>query len=366
MKILIIGEFSSFARHLKNGFMGLGHDVTIIMKPDSFKKFKSDKNDVLYGYNLPLLGHPVKGSARLLTLYWSFRIWLKLRTYHKDAPDLIFVINSCFLSLDTLHSGVSIRFVEKQLTRGSKLIMSECGVTPADYYNNTDFWVKKGHQVKFEDRKYSFLLEKSHAIIPTCYTYYDNLMKYANYYRYDTGRVCHAIPLPITINKNCKIISCVNRRVVIFHGIIRPEEKGTPYILEAMKRLQEEMPERVECVCRGGIPYDEYIKLFDRVDILVDQTYGNGWGMNAMIGAMNGKCVLAPCGKENSENMGIQNIPFVQIGPDSTQIYNVLKELVLNPERIDAIKLASRQFAEEYCDSKIIAKRYLELVGLAQ
>ena len=122
------------------------------------------------------------------------------------------------------------------------------------------------------------------------------------------------------------------------------------------------MPDRVECVCEGGIPYDEYVKLFDRVDILVDQTYGNGWGMNALIGAMKGKCVLAPCGLENSANMGIPDIPFVQIGPDSELIYQTLRDLVLNPDKIDSIKVSSRNFVEKYCNSDIIARRYIDLV----
>ena len=38
MNILIIGEFSAFAKHLKNGFKKLGHQVTIVHAGDSFKK----------------------------------------------------------------------------------------------------------------------------------------------------------------------------------------------------------------------------------------------------------------------------------------------------------------------------------------
>jgi hypothetical protein len=55
----------------------------------------------------------------------------------------------------------------------------------------------------------------------------------------------------------------------------------------------------------------------------------------------------------------------VQIGPDSEQIYQTLKALVLNPERIDAIKEKSREFAVNHCETSHIAQRYLECVGLA-
>ena len=66
MNILIIGEFSGFAKHLKNGFRKLGHKVTVVMTPDSFKKIKGGDGDIVYGGNINLFGHPIKGTALLL------------------------------------------------------------------------------------------------------------------------------------------------------------------------------------------------------------------------------------------------------------------------------------------------------------
>ena len=221
-----------------------------------------------------------------------------------------------------------------------------------------------GRTISMHDARYDFLLQRSQVIIPTIYMYFDQLLAYSEIHPYDTAKVSHAIPLPITIDDKDSFRSCVGRRIVIFHGIIRPVAKGTPFIKDAMDRIQEEFPDQVECVCVGGLPYDEYVKLFDRVDILIDQTYCNGWGMNAAIGAMKGKCVLTSCGPENGENMGIPDIPFVQIGPDSDRIYEILKELVENPDRIDAIKVASRRFVENHCNSKLIATRYLDALHI--
>ena len=97
---------------------------------------------------------------------------------------------------------------------------------------------------------------------------------------------------------------------------------------------------------------------------MIDQTYFNGWGMNAAIGAMKGKCVLAPCGKECREDAALGEIPFVEIGPDAEQIYHSLKQLVENPQEIDKRKRASRKFVEQYCESSIVAKRFIEAIGL--
>ncbi len=363
MNILIVGEFSGFAKHLKNGFKKLGHHVTIVMAPDFFKKFHGDCDDIVYNTHWTFCGKTIKGSARLPHLFTSLRIRNKLnKRYHDKRPDLIIIINYSFLTTSIYKPGTPQSYIKKWIDKGAKVIMSECGSTPADCYNNQEFWRKRGKKMLLNDNRYTFLLNYSHAIVPTIYSYYDNLISYSKYYNFDIKKVHNCTPLPITIDKECNIQSCEGRKILIFHGIIRPIDKGTPFIIDAMKRLEKEMPDRVKCVARGGMPYDEYVKLFDEIDILVDQTYNNGWGMNAAIGAMNGKCVLAPCGPENSDNMGIPDIPFVRIGPDVEQIFEALKSLVLNSKRIDEIKIASRRFVEEYCECSIIAQKYLDIV----
>ncbi len=363
MNILIVGEFSGFAKHLKNGFKKLGHKVTIVMAPDFFKKFHGDSDDIVYNTHWTICGMTIKGSARLPHLFSSLQIRRKLnKRYYNQRPDLIIVINYSFLTTSIYKPGTPQSYIKRWIDKGARVIMSECGSTPADCYNNLDFWKKRGKTIVMNDSRYAFLLNYSHVIVPTAYTYYDNLISYSKYYSFDIKKIHNCIPLPITIDKDCNVQPCEGRPILIFHGIIRPVDKGTHFIIEAMKRLEKEMPDKVKCIAKGGMPYDEYVKLFDSIDILVDQTYNNGWGMNATIGAMNGKCVLTPCGPENSENMGIPDIPFVRIGPDSEQIYEVLKSLVTHPDRIYDIKLASRMFVEQYCESAIIAKQYLELL----
>lgn len=366
MNILIIGEFSGFAKHLKNGFETLGHRVIITLTGDGWKGFKPTGDDIFYGAKpMTFRGKNIRGTGRLRMPRENLRIQKELERLFPDGMDLIVCINYQFLSSFFLQEGVSLSYINKNLSKGTKLIMLECGASMAGFYYQKDWFETLGFDVKRkEETRYSFLLDKSDVIIPTTYGYYEQLIAYNNYHPFNIEKVSNSIPLPITIDKECVFNSCVERKIVIFHGVIRPMEKGTPFIQKAMERLQLEYPDKVECVCKGRMPYEEYVKLFDNVDILIDQTYGNGWGINAILGAMKGKCVLAPCGPENAENMGIPEIPFVQIGPDSEQIYQTLKSLVLNPYKIDDIKKKSRDFAIKYCESSIIAQRYIEAVGL--
>lgn len=368
MNILIVGEFSAFAKHLKNGFTKLGHDVCIIHDGDGFKKIKPDRDDIFTQYkDVSVFGKTIPHSLALLSFFHRWRLERNIKKrFNNEFIDLIIVINYRFLSYGFFSVGVSQKFLKKNIKRGSKLIKTACGGDPAfrmTYPELMEIWGFNQH-LDENDKRFFFLLEHANCIIPTIYSYYYSMMNFSSIHHLDTSKIQHPIPLPITIDNDYEINPCVNRKIVIFHGVLRPREKGTPIIQEAMNRIEKKYPDKVTCICKGGLPYDEYVKLFKSIDILIEQTYQNGWGVNATIGAMKAKCVLAPCGKENSELMNIPNIPFVQITPDSEQIFRALEDLVLNPQKIDSLKFSSRKFVEDYCDCSIIAKRYLDTVGL--
>ncbi|RRD89318.1 glycosyltransferase family 1 protein [Bacteroides heparinolyticus] len=365
MEILIVGEFSGFAKHLKDGFEQLGHRVVVTFTGDAWKGFKPTGDDIYYSTAPWMIGkRHIPGSTRFKAIRNNRRIERELEKRFPNRVDLIIVINYRFITDSPFHSGVRLSFITKQKVKGAKLIMSVCGGDPAEEYTYPDLHRVWGVKEDLNNKRYGFLIDNSDLIIPTNIFYYEAIKGYAAYRPFDTKKICKSIPLPIRIDDNYSITSCNNRKIVIFHGIIRPREKGTAYIQKAMERIQREFPDLVDCVCRGGMPYDEYVKLFDRVDILIDQTYTTGWGMNAAIGAMKGKCVLAPCSPDNCEHMNIPEIPFVQIKPDAEQIYQTLKKLILSPDNIYRIKRDSRQFVEKFCASKIVAKRYLNEAGL--
>lgn len=366
MNILIVGEFSSFAKHLASGFRQLGHYVVIVHTGDVWKKIPGTRDDINYrNSNIRIAGKEIKGS-------WILKSRLVRRRLHKELEsrfsnkdvDLVFVVNFAFLSKSLFQTGVSISYLKKLVAGGSKMVMSICGFDPACYYFFPNIYKWK---VSLTEPRYTFLIKNSDTIIPTALSYREAIEAYCENFGYDKTIISPTIPLPITVEENYKIDSCVGRKIVIFHGIIRPEMKGSSFIKEAMDRLQLDFPDKVTCVCKGGMPYDEYLKLFEKVDILIDQASegGRGWGMNAAIGAMKGKCVLTCSGDDVAQDMGFESIPFVDIKRDSNQIYETLKELILSPEKIDEKKKESRKFIEENCDSKIVAQRYLEMVGLA-
>ena len=370
MNILIVGEYSAFAKHLRNGFKQLGHDVTVTMTGDGWKNIKGDNEDICYKrYPIRVFGRSIPKSYYFSIFKINSYIKKRLKEkYEGKHLDLIIVINYKFLSNSCFQTGVKLDFIKKAINGGTKLIMSVCGGDPATCYSVPHLYKEWGVKKRgaYHDVRYSFLLKNSDVIIPTAFGYFKAINDYLSYMSFDNNKIYKSIPLPITVDEDYSIKSCVGRKIIVFHGVIRPQMKGTYYIQPAMERLQKDFPDLVKCICKGGIPYDEYVEIFRDMDILVDQASGgfDGWGMNATIGAMKGKCVLVSCGNQNENNMNIPQIPFVNIERNEDSIYETLKWLITNPQEIDRIKMESREFAEKYCDSAIVAKRYLKAVNL--
>ena len=362
MKVLIVGEFSAFAKHLKNGFKELGHSVTIVQSGDGFKKISCDDDDIKYTFrSLNLFGRKIPFSHRLFYFFENNKISSRIKQLNDGVFDIIVVVNYLFLSRNKIRDiGVSLKYLQQQKAKGAKIIMSCCGGDPATRSYLPKMYKQMGIMLRkkdYKDSRFDKLINLSNVIIPISIDYFNAITKYCS--SNNKINISNVIPLPITIDKEIQIIEPFHRKIVVFHGIIRPKEKGTFYFQEAMDRLERDFPNRVICISKGGMPYDEYVKLFNEVDILCDQVYGHGMGVNAAIGLMNGKVVLGGNSIESEKNMGIYNCPIINVEPDANQIYEILRDLILSPEKIVEIKMRSRNYAIKYLDSKIIAQRYI-------
>ena len=99
-------------------------------------------------------------------------------------------------------------------------------------------------------------------IIPTCY-------EYAEGYR-DNPKMLPAIPMAINTDNISYKENIVGEKVVIFHGLNREVAKGTKYIREAMKNISDKYGDEVETIIDGHLPFNEYIQLLDRTNVIID------------------------------------------------------------------------------------------------
>ena len=367
MNILIVGEFSAFAHHLKAGFVSLGHDVCVVTHGDGFKKLDGDYDDIKY--NIPkdinLFGRTIKKSHILINPFENKSLNDKLKTKH--TPDLIIVVNSVFVSASYFQLGVDIGYIKRCKKAGSKVILCSCGADPANHRFYPDLKYYKyafpgglSQYSKRDEDKFIKLIELSDIIIPTSYEYYYSINKYLQLYNLTT-KCSETIPVPVT-ELQSDFSSCEGRKIKIFHGVIRSAEKGTPYFVDALKRIEKDFPDKVEIIIDGRMPYNDYLELLVKVDVLLDNTNCYDLGVNSALGLMMGKVVLSGNEPEAEKVMGLGRLPVINAIPDVDYIYNVLVDLIHNPQKIDRIKLESREFAQKHLTAKVIASRYLNLI----
>lgn len=367
MNILIIGDFSSLAINLKAGFKELGHRVVNVRTTDSFKNYTGGDDDIIYITNRRLgFGSIRIPKTHLLTaIFDNYKLRRKLQSCSVSF-DLIIIVNEVFVSNSVFYAGISIDYIKKQQELGAKVLLMSCGGDTAYRlygnllkYNNVAF--PEGRKVlgkSFVDN-FNALIEIADAICPISYSYYATIKNYCNERRYNKKICCLSVPIVIG---DYNFRSCLGRKIVLFHGKSRAD-KGSSFIQEACNNILKDFSDYVEILVSEPMSYIKYLEMFDKIDILIDQTNGYGIGMNAALGLMKGLVVLGGNEPEDSNCMNRES-PVLNIIPDSNQIYGIIKDLILNPTKIDVIKKESRQFAEENLAAPVVAKKVLSILKI--
>jgi len=124
--------------------------------------------------------------------------------------------------------------------------------------------------------------------------------------------------------------------------------KGSLIIIEAMRKIESEFP-NVEFVEITGLTTSEMLAEQQKADIIVDQLRYGHWGSSGVEAMALGKvlvCYLRPEWKENF----LRNFPDVKglpvVHADVSSFYEVMVDLLKQPEKIAFLKKESRAFAE--------------------
>lgn len=364
MNVLIIGEFSGFAYNLKKGFESLGHHVVVVQNGDGFKNIPSSGDDVFYKHKCLFLG---KKKIPLSSLIFN---WLVTRRIKKAILlknlhfDIIVIICDSFISKSWKTPGFPYSLLKKYRDKGSKIILTTCGGDAAykkyvrDHYYFTQGF-PQGLKMPSKDdiSKLNEIIGLVSCIVPTAYDYDYTIRKFIKEEGICSPKIKY-IQLPI---KEEEIEKSNNDKILIFHGINRPIRKGTPFIKDALLRIKEKYEDIVDVVIDGKMPFERYCKLMNDIDILVDQTNGHGFGINAGMGLMKGKVVLSGNTKEERNLRGYDS-PIINIEPDANMIFDILESLILDKNKIKELKEKSRNYALTYLRADIVAKQYIEAV----
>ncbi|MEC8884031.1 MAG: glycosyltransferase, partial [Bacteroidota bacterium] len=107
-------------------------------------------------------------------------------------------------------------------------------------------------------------------------------------------------------------------------------------------------------------PYAEYIDSYREADIILDQTYAEDQGYNALEAMAQGKVVFTGAGASFCERYQVApNSVAIHTIPDAEKIAQDLEELILNPQRIAEIGTRAKRFVQEHHNYLNVAEKYV-------
>jgi len=349
MKILLLGDYSALQLNLQEGLIELGHDVTLVSHGDDWKKIGND------------ISLQSKKKGFIGKLERKYILPLKLLPKLIDY-DIVQFIGPILFSQSFGYNEKLISYIIKHNKKSFLLAAGDNSI----YWENARklrYWPNEEARSIDGETKYTWakprirrwnykMASMVDGIIPITYSYAIGHEQF--------GNLCNTIPIPMNISQIQYHDNIVNDKIVLFHGLNRIGFKGTKYIKKAMEIIKARYPDKVEIIIKGNMPLNEYLEVIQRTNLILDQTFGYNYGVNAVYSLAMGKVTLSGCEPECLKEFNIESSPVINILPDVDQIVSVLEDLVLHPEKIPEIGKASRKYAEELHDYKKIAQQYID------
>ena len=351
MKVLLLGEFSSLHRYLKEGLQELGGiDVKLFANGDSWKKIGGADGSLFNYYGgipgrIKTYGEALR-NARSLEGYDVVQIMYPQVYPHavnRRICKMLAESNKCF---SLVAAGDDLALVTAYREGKLDYYMMDYDKTPLALYDCESF---KGRKKIAVEKK---IVSRADVIIPSLYEY---TLGYEG-----NDRLSGVIPFPINTDSISYSDNKVGEKVVFFHGLNKELAKGTPFIRAALERLQEKYPHDVEVIIDGKMPFDKYVEVMNRANVVVDQCCSHGYGINACIAMAQGKVVMAGSREHTLSAFGIESSPILHVEPSVDQIFSQLEYILENRKNIAQWGIDSRRYVEDMHHYVKVAARYVD------
>ena len=126
--------------------------------------------------------------------------------------------------------------------------------------------------------------------------------------------------------------------------------------------MEKKYGDEAEFICAGGLPFDEYMQLISRVNVILDDANSYSIAMNGLLSMAKGKIVMGGAESEGNKELGIDGVkPVFNLTRDVIQICNQIEYIILHKDKIEEWGRSSRIFVEKYHDSEMIAQQYINV-----
>lgn len=376
MRILLVGEYSRLHNSLKEGLQKLGHEVIIVSSGDDFKNYASDFSVKATFISSFWFTKKVRNGLRRFFKFDFEKIERAIRFYlilpKLKGFDHVQLINSDALELNPI---ISLFFYKKLFSQNKKASLLVCGdETPvieyllknemknsilSPYLNDSSLKNQYSFSLKYVQPNYkkvfNWLKENVNSIIVSDLDYKIPMEK-MNY-------KVNFIPNPINTDKINFSELKINEKVIIFLGINRLSysKKGIRFFEKALKIIEDKYEDKVEIIITENIPYQEYVSLYNKAHILLDQVYAYDQGYNALEAMAKGKVVFTGAEQEFVDYYHLTERVAINALPDVDELVKELSFLIENPKEIIKFGKNARHFVEKEHDYVRIAEKYLEV-----
>lgn len=167
------------------------------------------------------------------------------------------------------------------------------------------------------------------------------------------------LPLAIDLNEYTYSKKVQNQEeIMILHAPTNKDNKGTSFIIAAVNKLKSKgykiKLEQVE-----SVTHKELKSKYDECDIFIDQITGGWYGTASLEAMAIGRPTVCFLRESYFEYIDYaQKIPIINANPFT--IYDVLKNLIEEKNKLPLIGVQSRKFVEEIHDLKKITNTLIE------
>lgn len=356
-KILLIGEFSNLHWTLAQGLRKLGHEVVVVSNGDVWKNYERDI-DIKF-----------KSFFHKISFLKSFFF---SDTY--KGFDVVQLIGCPFLfsGNKTSWNKIFFKYLKKYNTKiylgafGDDYYYQHVCVNGVLQYSPLDN-IKKGDAYALDvfdclsgfKEINTYLANKVDGIVAGCYEYY-KAYEYGGF-----SQKLKMIPFPVNIDQlnfqEKKTLE--NSKIHFFVGIQQRRNawKGTDVLVEKLQELSDSNPDMFEVTIVSDVPYEEYVKMYSKCDIMVDQLYSYSPAMNALTAMLQGKIVISGGETEIYQILGEKKMfPIINFNPKEDIKQQFLDVLKMKIEEIVIRKEEGVKFVKKHHDYVEVAKQYID------
>ena len=368
MKILLLGEYSNVHNTLAQGLRELGHSVTVASDGDSWKDYPRD---------IDLHRDLNSRFGRLSFLIRLLRALPRMRGY-----DIVQIINPIFVELKAGRIMPIYRYLRRH---NGKIVLGAFGMDHYWVKVNTDLRPLRYSDFNFGDSpRTDWEARRFHEewigtdkerlnrqIAADCDGIAAGLYEYWATYNQVTETGSNSrpirekmqfIPFPIKVNDDVTIRKH-SGPLRIFAGISRGRSayKGTDIMLRAAQDLEARYPDLIKVQTVQGVPFDEYCRLLEGSDLILDQLYSYTPAMNSLLAMSKGIVNVGGGEPENYEILGEDRLrPIINVLPTYESVYSELEKTTLHPQTVDSLKVQSVEYVRKHHDYLKVARQYLE------